>query len=112
MLRAMRPLFFCLLALFCVPAPAAEPRAVPTFESIGLYLTPASAPASGGCPVRFRKAGDTAWREGLALWYDARNRECRGSLVQLEPGAKYEIDLSGKILSATTWSDRFPIAKT
>jgi hypothetical protein len=111
---AMRAWFSCLLFL-AAPALAAEPRAVATFESVGIYYTPSSPPAfpdTSGCPVRFRKAGDSAWREGLALWYDARNRECRGSLVQLEPGTRYEIDLSGKILAATTWSDRFPVART
>jgi hypothetical protein len=106
----MRAMLFCLFV--AAPAFSAEPRAVATFESIGIYYAPPSAPGASGCPVRFRKAGDPAWREGLPLWYDARNRECRGSLVHLEPGTKYEIDLSGKILAATTWNDRFPVART
>jgi len=100
-----------LLSLLLLPAIAAGAplRAVPTFESIGLYWTPSS---PSDCPVRFRKAGDSAWREGLPLWYDARNRECRGSLVQLEPGTKYEIEVSGARITTTTWSDRFPVART
>jgi hypothetical protein len=104
----MRTQFFFLL--FPALAAAAEPRAVPTFESIGLYWAP-PAPREG-CPVRFRKAGDPAWRDGFPLWYDARNRECRGSLVQLEPGTRYEIDLSGKPFFSTTWAERFPVART
>jgi len=106
-----------LLALaFSAHAVAAEPRAVATFESIGLYWTPPADPGTGGCPVRFRRSGETAWRDALPLWFDARNRECRGSLVQLEPGAKYEIEVGnmsgGARISASTWSERFPVART
>ena len=78
---------------------AAQPRAVATFESIGIYCSSGS-------------AGDSAWREGLPLWFDARNRECRGSLVQLEPGTKYEIQVGGTHFNAATWSERFPVART
>src|SRR5690242_20648027 len=99
-----------LLAVFS--AAAAEPRAVATFESIGVYWTPPADPGPAGCAIRFRKAGDPAWREGLPLWFDKRNAECRGSLVQLEPGTKYEIDLGSARLAAQTWSERFPIART
>jgi hypothetical protein len=91
---------------------AAEPRAVSTFESIGVYWTPSSDPGPGGCPIQFRKSGDSAWRDGLPLWFDARNRECRGSLVQLEPGAKYEIKLADAQMTASTWNERFPVART
>src|ERR1043165_2246042 len=85
---------------------------VATFESIGLYWKPPSDPGPQGCAVRFKKAGESSWREGFPLWYDARNRECRGSLVQLEPGTKYEIDVGGKVFSSTTWNERFPVART
>ena len=94
------------------------PRAVPTFESIGLYWTPPSNPGASGCAVVFRKAGDSRWREGLNLWYDARTNECRGSLVLLDPGTAYEIRIGipGRApttdIIATTWNERFPIAKT
>src|SRR5205823_2161675 len=96
-----------LLATLALPAAvlAAEPRAVATFESIGVYWTPPSDPGSAGCAIQFRKSGDSAWRDGLPLWFDARNRECRGSLVQLEPGTKYEIQLGGNRFAANTWSD-------
>jgi hypothetical protein len=91
---------------------AAEPRAVATFESIGVYWTPPSDPGAAGCAIRFRKAGDGAWREGLPLWFDRRNAECRGSLVQLEPDTRYEIQVGDKIFSSKTWGERFPIART
>jgi hypothetical protein len=97
--------------------PSNGARAVPTFESIGLYWTPPSNPGAG-CPVIFRKVGDSAWRQGLDMWYDPANGECRGSLVLLNPGTQYEIQfgLPGETASsglvATTWSEQFPIAQT
>src|SRR5205814_9065329 len=102
-----------LLAL-ALPSAAfgAEPRAIATFESIGVYWTPPADPGPGGCSIQFRKSGESAWREGLPLWFDARNAECRGSVVQLEPGTKYEIQLGSARFSASTSSERFPIART
>src|ERR671939_1304548 len=88
---------------------AAEPRAIATFESLGIYWSPSSDPGAAGCPLKFRKQGDSAWREALPLWYDARNRECRGSIVQLEPATTYEISVAGNQFTARTWSERFPI---
>jgi hypothetical protein len=110
-------------ALAGLMAPAAfaatGARAVATFESLGLYWTPPSDPGAAGCPVRYRKSGDPHWRNALPLWYDARNRECRGSLVMLSPGTAYEVQLSvpgGKpplaTLTAKTWPEDFPIART
>src|SRR2546421_5402991 len=103
MLACMRigALFFGALVI-ASSALAAEPRAVATFESIGVYWTPPSDPGPAGCPIQFRKSGDSSWHEGLPLWFDARNRECRGSLVELEPGTKYEIKVGGTQLSAST----------
>ena len=99
------------------PVPATPPRAVATFESIGLYWGPGSNPGSAGCKVQYRKAGDTAWKPALNLWYDTRNSECRGSVVRLTPGTAYEFQLSvgtqaPVTLSATTWSENFPVAQT
>src|SRR5258705_7787733 len=65
-------------------------RAVPTFESIGLYWAPPSNPGSAGCSVIFRRTGDASFRQGLSMWYDPATAECRGSLVQLDPGTTYE----------------------
>jgi len=85
---------------------------VATFESIGLYWKPPADPGPAGCSVRYRTKDETAWKEGLPLWYDARNRECRGSLVQLSPGTKYEIEVGGKAIVASTWNETFPVKKT
>src|SRR5919201_1417250 len=97
--------------------PANGAKAVPTFESIGLYWTPPSNPGAG-CPVQFRKVGDSSFRQGLDMWYDARNNECRGSLVLLDPGTQYEVQVGmpGQApsagLIASTWSEQFPVAQT
>ena len=90
---------------------AAKAAAIATFESLGLYWAPPSDPGAQGCPVRYRAQGALDWKDALPLWYDTRNAECRGSIVHLAPGTTYEIELSGTSLSATTWSENFPIAK-
>ena len=94
-------------------------RAVPTYESIGLYWMPPSNPGANGCTVSFRKTGDASFRQGLNLWFDPATSECRGSLVLLEPGTTYDVEMSvgsspGAGLSVTTWAetDQLPIAQT
>jgi hypothetical protein len=92
-------------------------RAVPTYESVGLYWSSPGATAATGCEVKFRKAGDANWTQGLAMWFDARNSECRGSIVNLTPGTKYQVELNlpgqpaTRALEATTWSNQFPVSK-
>src|SRR5688572_17936113 len=71
----------------------APAKAIPTFESLGLYWAPPSDPGAQGCLVRYRAQGETAWKDALPMWYDARNSECRGSIVHLAPGTTYEIEL-------------------
>ena len=93
-------------------------KGVATFESIGLYWKPPSNPGSAGCDVSYRRQGESAWKNGMALWYDGRNAECRGSLVHLTPGTNYEVRFAmpGKApvaqTTVKTWSEQFPIAKT
>ena len=97
---------------------SADMRAVPTYESVGLYWSNPGANAATGCDVQFRKVGDSAWRQGLTMWFDARDNECRGSLVQLEPAANYEAQFNlpglaaSRSLTFTTWSNSLPVAKT
>ena len=51
------------------------------------------------------------------MWYDARNRECRGSIVLLAPATTYELQVGmpGRApsagLVATTWSEQFPVGQ-
>ena len=91
------------------------PRAVCTFASIGLYWTPDSSAADKPCFVRYRAAGEPTWREALPLWFDDRNGEYRGSIVQLQSGTTYEVHLEllggglSSELRAATWSETFPI---
>ena len=98
------------------PVPAAA-TAIPTFESLGLYWTPPSNPGADGCLVRYRAQGETAWKDALPMWFDARNSECRGSIVHVATGTTYDVELSiaGQLastnLSATTWSESFPVAR-
>lgn len=93
------------------------PDAVPTFHSIGLYWAPAGGSESNGASVEFRELGKAGWRRGLALWFDARNAEYRGSIVELEPGTVYEIRLKldsgfGETIRAATWGERFRVKRT
>ena len=92
----------------------ANPRAVPTFESIGLYYD--RTVAKDGCRVSYRIAGAPEWREGYPLVYDQRERQYRGSLVGLKASTRYEIRLAVDgdqvRLDAQTLNDEFPIGKT
>jgi hypothetical protein len=93
-------------------------KAIATFESLGIYWKPPANPGAAGCPVRYRRSSEAQWREGLPLWYDSRDGECRGSLVNLSPGTEYVVRLrmpgsaSSVELRARTWNERFPVAKT
>ena len=100
-------------------AQASDVRAVTTYESAGLYwANPVGATALTGCEVKYRKSVDSAWSQGLPMWLDLRNGECRGSLVQLAPGTDYQVQLNlpgqpvARTLSFKTWSNQKPVAKT
>jgi hypothetical protein len=107
-----------LLLAATFPAMAAGPSAVSTFHSIGLYWSPEGGSESNAARVEFREKGTgAAWRQGLDLWFDARNGEYRGSMVELEAGSAYEIRLalasgSTENISARTWSEKWPVKKT
>jgi PKD repeat protein len=103
-----------------------ESKFIPTFESIGMCWAPAGKGPTTIASVRFKPAGapDSQYRQGLDLWYDARtnllqNAEYRGSLVELQPGTAYDIELklstglTRTIPNAVrTWSETFPIGNT
>lgn len=92
----------------------ANPSAIPTFESLGLYWNRAQ--AVGECRARYRAAGGGDWRDGYPLVYDAREKQYRGSLVELNADTEYEVELEAggakARLRARTWSERFPAGKT
>ena len=115
--RALR--LGCALLLVSAPALAlalSDVRAVPTYESVGLYWVAPERAAD--CRVRFRAAGEAQWRVGFDLWYDARNRECRGSIVGLKPGTRYEAELGAaegqynRPIRFQTWPERPPVSRT
>ncbi|HEV7405502.1 MAG TPA: hypothetical protein VGO11_21335 [Chthoniobacteraceae bacterium] len=100
---------------------SANARAVCTFESIGLYWTPAKGAKENPCRVQYRVSGEPAWRDALPLWFDERIGEYRGSIVQLRSGTTYEVRLALETsptsttwtdLKARTWNEKFPIART
>ena len=104
--------------LAAATAPGAPPavRAVTTYESAGLYWTLPG--GSDDCRVRYRALGEKQWRVGFDLWYDARTQECRGSIVHLEPGTRYEAQLGTgedryeRTVRFATWPEKPTVART
>jgi hypothetical protein len=98
--------------------PSTNTNAVATFHSLGLYWKPPSNPGAAGCNIRYKKASESTWKQGLPMWYDSRNAECRGSLVHLAPGTDYQVQFAmpGQTpvaqVNKKTWSENFPIART
>lgn len=101
-----------------------EPRAVPTFQCVGLYWRASEGSATRECRVRYREAGTAEWHEALPLWFDPndhapapeRSREYRGSIVGLKSGTAYEAELTltggdARLVQFTTWSEQPKIAR-
>jgi len=98
--------------------------AIPTFHCLGLYWSPEGGAADREVAVRYRRQGAGDWREGLPMRYnpipdtDEDLADYRGSIVHLEPGTTYEIELTlagtrqSTRLTATTWSEEFPVGET
>jgi PKD repeat protein len=101
-----------------------EWKFTPTFHSVGMCWAPPGKAANVVAQARFKPAGapDSAYRQGLDLWYDPRtnllqNAEYRGSLVELQPDTGYDVELKlpGTGLTRTianavrTWSDSFAV---
>ena len=114
-MRNIAVLSIFLAGAWMAPARAGEnARAIPTFESLGLYYD--RAPAAKGCQVQYRVAGAPDWRTGYPLVYDQREHQYRGSLVGLKPDTDYDIRLEADgaqvDLRAHTSSESFPVGKT
>ncbi len=98
--------------------------AIPTFHCLGLYWSPEGGTAEREVLVRYRPQGTDAWSAGLPMRYnpipgtDEDLADYRGSIVHLEPATTYEIELTlagtprSTTLSATTWSEDFPVGET
>jgi len=100
------------------------PFAIPTFHCLGLYWSPEGGAADKDVAVRYRRQGAADWSEGLSMRYnripktDEDLADYRGSIVHLAPAATYEIQLTlagtqtSAKLTATTWSEDFPVGET
>jgi hypothetical protein len=115
----MRYPTFILFALAAATANAdtSGVRAVPTYESVGLYWSsPPFGWTANGCRVRYRAVGQSSWKQGHDLWFDAASNECRGSIVHLAPGTEYEAEVSvtaaKRNVKFRTWPNRVPVAST
>jgi hypothetical protein len=68
--------------------------------------------------VKYRVNGTMTWFDGYPLWFDTRSSEYKGSLVELQPGTDYEIELelqttlTKTTFFASTWNETFPISET
>ena len=74
----MRYPTFILFALAAATANAdtSGVRAVPTYESVGLYWSsPPFGWTANGCRVRYRAVGQSSWKQGHDLWFDAASNE-------------------------------------
>ncbi len=102
------------------PPPAAGAFAIPTFHCLGLYWSPPGGTADRAVLVRYRLPSAPAWQEGLPMRYhpipgtDEDLTDYRGSIVDLTPGATYEVELTlagtstRTLLNATTWNETAP----
>jgi hypothetical protein len=105
--------------------PEVGPTAISTFHCVGLYWKPAGGAADRTCTARYRLKGDAEWHEALPLWFDPHaheglaehSQEYRGSIVRLQSGTEYEVELSlgnggpTRTLLCATWSEEFKIAR-
>ena len=89
-----------------------KPYVITTYECAGIYW---HIPEDGSCKVNYRLSGNGPWKESLNLVYDKRDGEYRGSIVNLLPDTKYEIELvtdrKKSKTEARTRNDKFKIGK-
>lgn len=99
-----------------------EAVAVPTFTAIGIRLkADQPLPETGvSATVRYRAAGGE-WRQGMNLTTAPHDPELRGSLIELNAGTAYEIEVTPSLennvcpvirLNAQTWPEMIPVGRT
>lgn len=107
-----------LLLLHSCQLPDMDIRTVSTYESISMAWSPLEGRPDRVCRVDYRKKGTEIWKEGFPLWFDNRDWEYRGSLVELAPNTTYEIRLQLEDMGveqtqiAKTWTEQVRIADT
>ena len=101
-----------------------NPFTISTFNSIGIYWSPIEGTISRDVIVNFREKGEKEWNSALSLKYNTIERtnieiaDYRGSIVNLLSGKEYEISFllenseKPTIITASTWSEEFPIGST
>ena len=127
-------IFLTLACLLCGYVPVATPAdarsggeapfAIPTFHCLGLYWSPPGGSADKQVLLRYRRQGASEWKEALPMRYnpipktDEDLADYRGSIVHLTPATTYDVQftLAGTAtttnLTATTWSEDFPVGET
>ena len=88
--------------------------AVPLFNACSVYFT---SPRLDALQMRYRRKG-ADWQRAFEPAYFAEDSMYRGSIVNLEEGTSYELEVAdggGKVLARTefsTWRSDVPIART
>ena len=107
----MKKYILLLLVVFSVNIYAVSLKLIPGFQVCSIEY-------SGGVfgKVRYRKAGESAWKNSPDLIYVESEKVLRGSLLKLEENTSYELEvkINGKKLyrSFRTRKFEFPVAKT
>ena len=111
-------LALCTMLLWACERDWMAPRTVSTYESISIAWSPVQGRPDKVCKVAYRIAGSEQWKQGYPLWFDNRDWEYRGSLVELQPGTAYEIQLElnegelTRFTTAKTWTEAVKIKDT
>jgi len=93
-------------------------QTVSTFQSVSIYWSGSGGSANTVCNVKYRAVGASTWLNGYPLWFDTRvhnandiagyqgvvlpANQYRGSIVGLNAGTNYEIQLTAGANTATT----------
>ncbi|MBR2631822.1 MAG: hypothetical protein IKD29_00130, partial [Lentisphaeria bacterium] len=107
----MKKYFFLLFILFAGSVQADTLKLVPGFQVCSIEY-------AGGTSgkVKYRKIGESAWKNSPDLIYVESEKVLRGSLLKLEENTSYELEIkiNGKKHSRSfrTRKFEFPVAKT
>ncbi len=91
-------------------------RVIPTFNCLSIYWTP-SEQSANTASLYYKEKDEAEWRKALDPWFDKRNMEFRGSIVNLNSNTEYKIKLISntgveKETQAKTWNENFQVSKT
>jgi len=89
----MKPVLLVLALMLSATCTLGQ-TAVSTFECIGLYYSPTGGSPTKPVTVRYKPESALEWKQGHQLWYDDEGDQYRGSIVGLDPGVTYDIELT------------------